>query len=125
MKKIVLLVAMVAFLGLAAVAFAIPAIPAGPAGDIEVAMPDGAKKPVVIFSHVKHAVPVPDCKTCHHTFKGEGVPQKCSVCHKAKKDGKKLDIKNAAHKTCRGCHRGMKKDGKKTGPTPCKGCHKK
>jgi hypothetical protein len=122
MKKIVLLVSVMAFLGLAAVTFGTLA---GPAGDIKVKMLDCAKKPAVTFSHVKHAVPVPDCKTCHHTFKGEGAPQKCSECHKAKKDGKKLDIKNAAHKTCRGCHRGMKKAGKKTGPTPCKGCHKK
>ncbi len=123
MKKIVLLVTMVAFLGLAAVAFGTPA---GPAGDIKIVKAKGAeKKPVVTFSHVKHIVPAPDCKICHHTFKGEGAPQKCSECHKLKKDGKKLDIKNAAHKTCRGCHRGMKKAGKKTGPTPCKGCHKK
>jgi len=123
MKRIVLLVAMVAFLGFAVVAFGSPA---GPAGDIKIVKAKGAeKKPVVTFSHAKHAVVAPDCKVCHHTFKGEGVPQKCSECHKVKKDGKKLDIKNAAHKTCRGCHRGMKKDGKKTGPTPCKGCHKK
>ncbi len=122
MKKFVALIAMVAFLGLAVVAFGTLV---GPTGDIKVEMPDGAKKPAVTFSHAKHAVPVPDCKTCHHSFKGEGQPQKCSECHKAKKDGKKPGIKNAAHKTCRGCHRAMKKAGKKTGPTPCKGCHKK
>ncbi|MBN2808345.1 MAG: cytochrome c3 family protein [Deltaproteobacteria bacterium] len=122
MKKFVLLVAMVAFLGLAASAFGIPT---APEGDLKVVMAAGATKPAVTFSHAKHAVAVPDCKVCHHTFTGEGVPQKCSECHKAEKDGKKLDIKNAAHKTCRGCHRDMKKDGKKTGPTPCTGCHKK
>ena len=121
MKKIVALVAMVAFLAMAVVAFGAPA---APADDIKIVKAKGAeKKPVVTFSHAKHAVVVPDCKTCHHTLEGDGPVKKCSECHQAKKDGKKLDSKNAAHKTCRGCHRAMKKDGKKTGPTPCKGCH--
>lgn len=120
MKRVVLLVALFTFLGLAAVSFATPA---APAKDIKVTKYDGAKKPAVTFSHSKHAAL--ECSVCHHTFKGEGEPQKCSECHGAKKDGKKPDIKHAAHKTCRGCHRDMKKAGKKAGPTPCKGCHKK
>ena len=123
MKRIVALVVMVAFLAVGMVAFGTPA---GPADDIKIVKAKGAeKKPVVTFSHVKHAEVAPDCKTCHHTWKGEGDLAKCSECHLAKKDGKKLDSKNAAHKTCRGCHRAMKKAEKKTGPTPCKGCHKK
>ena len=122
MKKIVALVAMVAFLAMAVVAFGAP--PAAPADDLMISKAEGAeKKPPVPFSHVKHAEVAPDCKTCHHTWDGEGAVKKCSECHKAKKDGKKIDSKNAAHKSCRGCHRGMKKAEKKTGPTPCKGCH--
>ena len=121
MKKIVVLVAMVAFLAMAVVAFGAPA---APAGDLKISKAEGAeKKPPVNYNHEKHMASAPDCKSCHHTWDGEGAVKKCSECHKAKKDGKKLDSKNAAHKTCRGCHRGMKKAEKKTGPTPCKGCH--
>ncbi len=123
MKRIVLLVAMVAFLGLAVVAFATPA---GPAGDLKITKAEGAaKKPAVNYNHEKHTAAVPDCKTCHHTWKGEGNPEKCSKCHGAKKDGKKLSIKNALHKSCKDCHKNLKKAGKKTGPTSCKACHKK
>ncbi|MBN2808344.1 MAG: cytochrome c3 family protein [Deltaproteobacteria bacterium] len=121
MKKIVLLVAMMAFIGLAAVAFGNPA---APAGDLKVLM-DGAKKPAVTYSHAKHTVAVPDCKACHHTWSGEGAPKKCGECHTAKAEGKKLDMKGALHKNCKGCHSDMKKAGKKTGPTGCNDCHKK
>ncbi|MBN2704917.1 MAG: cytochrome c3 family protein [Deltaproteobacteria bacterium] len=111
---------MVAILAVGVVAFGNPA---APAGDLKIAKAEGDNsKPAVTFSHVKHAAV--ECKVCHHTFSGEGAPQKCSACHKKDKDGKKLASKEAAHKTCRGCHRDMGKEGKKTGPTPCKGCHK-
>ena len=119
MKKVVALVAIVAFLAVAMVAFGNPA---APAGDIEITKTEGGKKAAVTFSHAKHAAV--ECVTCHHNYKGDAAPQKCAACHGAKKDGKKLDNKNAAHQTCRGCHRDMKKAGKQTGPTPCKGCHK-
>lgn len=120
MKKVVALVAMVAFLAVAMVAFGNPA---APAGDLMIAKTKDGKKPAVNFSHAKHAAF--DCTKCHHTFKGEGTPQKCAACHTDVKEGKKLDNKKAAHQTCRGCHRDMKKAGKKTGPTPCSQCHKK
>ena len=118
MKKVVMLVAMVAFLAVATVAFCNPA---APAGDISM---KGPKKGAVNFSHKIHIekAKISDCKTCHHTFKGEGDPQKCSECHKLKKDGKALDIKTATHKQCKGCH---KKSGNKEAPTKCKACHKK
>lgn len=123
MKKIIALVVMMAFLAMVSVAISAPA---APATDIKIVRAKGAeKKPVVTFSHVKHAKAVSDCKTCHHTWDSKDAPKKCSECHAAKKDGKKIGIKNAAHKRCRSCHRDMKKAGKKTGPTPCKGCHKK
>ncbi len=121
MKKIIGLTAMVAFLAVAMLAFANPK---APTEDITMHM-EGAKKPPVVYSHTKHATVAADCKTCHHKWNGEGNPQKCESCHKAKKEGKKVNLKNAAHKKCRGCHRSLKKAGKKHGPTPCKGCHKK
>ena len=123
MKKIVLLVAMVAFLGLAAVAFGTPA---APAGDLKIVKAEGAeKKPAVNYNHEKHNAVAPDCKSCHHTWDGEGAVKKCSECHKAKKDGKALGIKKALHKACKDCHKDQKKAGIKTGPTGCKDCHKK
>jgi hypothetical protein len=123
MKKIVVLVAMVAFLGLAVVAFASPAVPTG---DLKIVKAEGCdKKPAVTYNHEKHDAATPDCKTCHHTWDGKAAPKKCSECHKAKKDGKKINSKSALHKNCKDCHKKLKKAGKKTGPTSCKACHKK
>lgn len=116
MKKIVMLVAMVAFLAMASVAFCNPA---APAGDISM---KGAKKGAVNFSHKLHAekAGVSACKDCHHKYKGEGEPQKCDSCHKDKKEGKAIKMKDAAHKQCKGCH---KKSKNKAAPTKCKACH--
>ncbi len=123
MKKIVALVVMVVFLAVGVAAFGSPACPAG---DLKVTKAEGtAKKAPVNYNHAKHSAVAPDCKSCHHTWKGDGAPEKCSECHTAKKDGKKLAIKAALHKTCKDCHKDMKKAGKKTGPTSCKGCHVK
>ncbi|MCD6429731.1 MAG: cytochrome c3 family protein [Deltaproteobacteria bacterium] len=123
MKKIIALVVVVAFLAVGAVAFATPV---GPKGDLKITKADGKhKKPAVVYNHEKHSAATPDCKTCHHTWDGKDAPKKCSECHTAKKDGKKLSSKDALHKNCKGCHKTMKKAGKKTGPTSCKKCHKK
>ena len=123
MKKIVALVVVVAFLAVGMVAFAVPA---APTGDLKVAKAEGAeKKAPVNYNHEKHMASAPDCKSCHHTWDGEGALKKCSECHKAKKDGKALGIKTALHKACKDCHKDLKKAGKKTGPTSCKGCHVK
>lgn len=123
MKKIVMLVALVAFLAVSVVAFANPK---GPAGDLTVApMMKSDKKAPVTFSHEKHAAGVPDCKTCHHTWDGKDAPKKCSECHTGRKDGKKINSKEAGHKKCKACHKDMKKAKKTTGPTGCKDCHKK
>ena len=123
MKKIVALVVMVAFLAVGVVAFAAPA---PPTGDLKIVKAAGAeKKPAVNYNHEKHMASAPDCKSCHHTWDGEGAVKKCSECHKAKKDGKALDIKKALHKACKDCHKDMKKAGEKTGPSSCKGCHVK
>lgn len=76
-------------------------------------------KPPVAFDHKAHGAKVKECKTCHH--KGEaGKEEKCSKCHdKAKADGKKVELKEAFHKSCRECHK------KEKGPTKCDDCHKK
>jgi hypothetical protein len=117
MKKIFVLFIAVSFLAVAGFAFAMPK---APAKDLVVKSAK-MKKPPVTFKHVTHAKF--KCSKCHHKWDGKDKPKACDSCHKDKKEGKKLGIKNAAHKTCRGCHRTMKKAGEKTGPTKCTKCH--
>ncbi|NIA20263.1 MAG: cytochrome C [Xanthomonadaceae bacterium] len=120
MKKIFVLFIAVSFLAVAGFAFAAPKAPA----KALVIKSAKMKKPPVTFEHAKHAKL--ECSKCHHKWDGkDDEPKACGTCHKAKKEGKKLSVKNAAHKTCRGCHRTMKKAGKKTGPTKCSKCHVK
>src|SRR5512144_1299308 len=76
-------------------------------------------KPAVTFDHKAHADRVKgNCKACHHKDEA-GKEQKCSACHGAKADGKKVELKEAFHKTCKDCHK------KENGPSKCDGCHKK
>lgn len=76
-------------------------------------------KPPVTFDHKAHADRVKgDCKACHHKDEA-GKEQKCSACHGAKADGKKVELKEAFHKTCKDCHK------KEKGPTKCDACHQK
>lgn len=77
-------------------------------------------KPPVEFKHKAHAELVKgNCAECHHKDE-KGKEQKCSACHGAKADGKKLELKEAFHKNCKECHKKMKK-----GPEKCEGCHVK
>jgi hypothetical protein len=119
MKKIFVLLVAVSFLAVAGFAFAAPKAPT----KMIVIKSAKMKKPPVPFKHASHAKF--DCAKCHHKWDHKGTPKGCESCHKDKKEGKKLSIKNAAHKTCRGCHRAMKKAGEKTGPSKCNACHKK
>ena len=76
-------------------------------------------KPAVTFDHKAHADRVKgNCKACHHKDEA-GKEQGCSKCHGDKADGKKVELKEAFHKTCKDCHKKM------NGPTKCDGCHKK
>ena len=109
MKRLVVLLIVAAFV---CTAFVAVAQDKGPAS---IKM-DKAKTGVVTFDHAKHQADVSDCAECHHT---DGF-EKCSSCHGAKDDGKKLKYKSAMHNNCKGCHKEMKK-----GPTKCKECHVK
>ena len=81
----------------------------------------------VTFDHKKHSETLKiDCMKCHHTWKaGETSGKKCMDCHKASAEGKTPSMKDAAHKTCKGCHDEMKKANKPAGPTGCTQCHVK
>lgn len=82
-------------------------------------------KAPVTFDHKAHGdranATKEKCQECHHKD-APGKEQKCSTkdCHGAKAEGKKLDLKEAYHKQCKGCHQKEKK-----GPVKCDECHKK
>ena len=95
------------------------------------------KKKVPGFSHRAHAEDYLPGKEAfsENPFTDEFT---CSACHKGARTAEeagKGDICKAArdaggamawfHKTCKGCHKRMKKAGEKTGPVGCKGCHKR
>jgi mono/diheme cytochrome c family protein len=69
------------------------------------------KMGTVTFNHAAHQGRT-DCATCHHN---EGFDQ-CKSCHGV--DAKAPKAKDAFHKTCKSCHKELKK-----GPTKCKECH--
>jgi predicted CXXCH cytochrome family protein len=81
----------------------------------------------VTFTHKKHSETLKiDCLKCHHTWKqGETSGKKCTECHKAAAEGSTPSIKDASHKTCKGCHDEAKKADKPAGPTGCTQCHVK
>ncbi len=102
------------------------------------------KKMVKDFSHKAHAekyllgnekyspVPYTDeftCVACHAGAKDANSITKDLVCQgfetAFEQEGGAKKFQNHFHKTCKACHKAMKKDGKATGPVSCKGCHKK
>ena len=90
----------------------------------------------VTFHHKLHSglenvggVDKVECRTCHHTYEGEGAVKACSVCHvRSKKEASSdtPDLKKAFHFRCRNCHKYTMEEGKKAGPDKkCKLCHVK
>jgi hypothetical protein len=71
----------------------------------------------VVFSHKDHSRLVKNCRECHHKDE-PGYEKSCSQCHFDKADGKKIELKEAFHKTCKGCHQRERR-----GPTKCDECH--
>lgn len=96
--------------------FAAAAFAAAPEKAIVIDRIAKAKAPVT-FEHAKHGEI--KCVECHHKDDA-GKEQACSACHGAAADGKKLDLKEMFHKTCRDCHKSLKK-----GPQGCNDCHAK
>lgn len=77
----------------------------------------------VVFEHKKHQERVGDkCITCHHAEKEGEQPKACRECHN--KEGAKVALKDAFHKTCKDCHKKENAAGKKA-PEKCNECHKK
>ena len=92
----------------------------------------GKTRPAVTFPHNRHAEAGLSCKDCHHIYKDgknvldedtleegkEGI--RCSACHRP---DFRLNLEQAFHDQCIGCHRKDVKGDKKTGPRFCGGCH--
>jgi hypothetical protein len=94
----------------------------------------GRTRPAVSFPHNRHAEAGLSCKDCHHLYKdGKNVLDegeleegkesiRCSACHRP---NSRINLEQAFHDQCIGCHRKAPKENKKTGPRYCGGCHLK
>ncbi|MDO9123548.1 MAG: cytochrome c3 family protein [Deltaproteobacteria bacterium] len=92
----------------------------------------GKKRPPVPFPHNLHVEKGLSCKDCHHLYKkGENVLDesnltegnkeiRCSSCHGSKS---RLNLEQAYHEQCMGCHKKPLKEQKKAPPRYCGGCH--
>lgn len=76
-------------------------------------------RPAVVFPHELH-VSLDDmrCASCHHHTGGAASSIRCAGCHVGR-----LEIRNAFHRLCIGCHDGAQTRGEPTGPRTCGGCH--
>jgi hypothetical protein len=89
------------------------------------------QKPPVKFSHQVHEARGVACTQCHHDYQGkrnvwrEGQPvPKCDSCHGLRPAARSLDVKNAFHRQCKGCHLRVRQQGRQAGPVECQGCHR-
>lgn len=91
-------------------------------------------RPPVSFPHELHMGEL-ECLECHHDFDedGENVLDEdlleegneeifCASCHDA---GTEVDLKEAFHRQCMGCHRDLRKAGEVIAPELCGECHVK
>jgi hypothetical protein len=95
---------------------------------------EGKTRPAVTLLHNRHVEAGLSCKDCHHIYEngknildenklGEGNKDvRCLNCHVSKSG---LNLEQAFHKQCIGCHGKYQKEKKKTGPQYCGGCHVK
>ncbi|MCJ7705489.1 MAG: cytochrome c family protein [Desulfobacterales bacterium] len=92
----------------------------------------GKKRPPVPFPHNLHVEKGLSCKDCHHLYeKGKNVLDesnltegnkeiRCSFCHGSKS---RLNLEQAYHGQCMGCHKKPLKEQRKAPPRYCGGCH--
>jgi len=93
------------------------------------------QRPAVAFPHEIHMAGDLSCTDCHHQYddKGENVldeseleegnPEiRCAHCHTQKT---RINLRQAFHRQCVGCHTKTHTDGKDTGPRLCGECHRR
>jgi c(7)-type cytochrome triheme protein len=90
------------------------------------------QRPAVTFPHNRHVEIGLSCMDCHHFYQdGKNILDeskleegnkdiRCSACHGPKS---RLNLQEAFHDQCTGCHKRYQKENKKTGPRYCGGCH--
>jgi hypothetical protein len=85
----------------------------------------------VLFRHQPHEAAGLDCTACHHDVtNGRNVwrqglsVQKCEDCHQVQPRSGRLDLKNAFHRQCKGCHLKTRQRGAAAGPVKCQECHR-
>ncbi|HSB05320.1 MAG TPA: cytochrome c3 family protein [Thermodesulfobacteriota bacterium] len=90
------------------------------------------ERSAVPFPHNLHGEAGISCKDCHHVYEnGKNVLDEsnleeghlevhCSTCHPSKS---RIDLQQAFHNQCMGCHKQFLKEKKKTGPRFCGECH--
>ena len=86
-------------------------------------------RPPAAFHHDAHneKAGIDECSICHHAYTdgekqedGDSVGMECSECHFSKDRSNIIDLINAYHRQCTGCHAS-----RKAGPVMCGECHRK
>lgn len=100
-------------------------------GLLKIPVAGSRSKPPVQFSHRVHEARRVACTQCHHDYQGrrnvwrEGLPvAKCQTCHGLRPEARRLDVKNAYHRQCKGCHLRLRQQGRQAGPIECQACHR-
>jgi hypothetical protein len=100
-------------------------------GFLKIPVAGARRKPPVKFSHRVHETQRVACTQCHHEYQGrrnvwhEGQPvAKCQTCHGLHPEARRLDVKNAYHRQCKGCHLRLRQQGRQAGPIKCQDCHR-
>ncbi|MGQ9920828.1 MAG: cytochrome c3 family protein [Desulfobacca sp.] len=88
------------------------------------------EKGPVLFRHQPHEAAGIACTACHHDYvRGRNVWRQgqpvaaCESCHQVQPRPKMLDLKNAFHRQCKGCHLQSGRQGRPAGPIRCEQCH--
>ena len=100
-------------------------------GFLKIPVAGSRRKPPVKFSHRVHEARRVACTQCHHDYQGrrnvwsEGQPvAKCQTCHGLRPAARRLDVKNAYHRQCKGCHLRLRQQDRQAGPIECQACHR-
>jgi len=99
---------------------------------LRISGPGYGHKPPVMFSHRRHEAARVACTQCHHDYQGrrnvwhQGLPvAECGDCHGLRPEARRLDVKNAFHRQCKGCHLKLQQQGRRGGPVDCRDCHRR